>query len=220
MIRVEDRTVATRRVPDKADLLCQRCHAGYSRQGATEAYGVAMRFQGPEGHAGRAILKISHRRHDRGLAETRGFEPPVPISKYNALAKRRLQPLGHVSRLGQEQSTRIEAGAGVGKDRPRGHAVNARQVVCAGAADWKPAAFESCRWFSPHDRRLHPTSAIEGPDPQARLPGCLQNIPQRKSQARVTPQKSARHGASKSCIMRGNGRARDDRRSFGGWFGL
>ena len=31
------------------------------------------------------------------LAETRGFEPPVPISEYNDLANRRLQPLGHVS---------------------------------------------------------------------------------------------------------------------------
>ncbi len=32
-----------------------------------------------------------------GLAETRGFEPPVPVSQYNGLANRRLQPLGHVS---------------------------------------------------------------------------------------------------------------------------
>jgi hypothetical protein len=31
------------------------------------------------------------------LAETEGFEPSIPISEYNALAKRRLQPLGHVS---------------------------------------------------------------------------------------------------------------------------
>ncbi len=31
------------------------------------------------------------------MAETRGFEPPVPLSEYNDLANRRLQPLGHVS---------------------------------------------------------------------------------------------------------------------------
>jgi hypothetical protein len=31
------------------------------------------------------------------LAETEGFEPSIPISRYNALAKRRLQPLGHIS---------------------------------------------------------------------------------------------------------------------------
>ena len=35
--------------------------------------------------------------HDSGLAEARGFEPPVPISEYNDLANRRLKPLGHAS---------------------------------------------------------------------------------------------------------------------------
>lgn len=32
-----------------------------------------------------------------GLAEARGFEPPVPVSEYNDLANRRLKPLGHAS---------------------------------------------------------------------------------------------------------------------------
>ena len=36
-------------------------------------------------------------RHFNRLAETIGFEPTVPISEYNDLANRRLQPLGHVS---------------------------------------------------------------------------------------------------------------------------
>jgi hypothetical protein len=31
------------------------------------------------------------------MAEARGFEPPVPVSKYNDLANRRLKPLGHAS---------------------------------------------------------------------------------------------------------------------------
>ena len=31
------------------------------------------------------------------MAETEGFEPSIHLSAYNALAKRRLQPLGHVS---------------------------------------------------------------------------------------------------------------------------
>ena len=31
------------------------------------------------------------------MAETIGFEPTVPLSEYNDLANRRLQPLGHVS---------------------------------------------------------------------------------------------------------------------------
>ena len=31
------------------------------------------------------------------VAETKGFEPLIHLSAYNALAKRRLQPLGHIS---------------------------------------------------------------------------------------------------------------------------
>ena len=31
------------------------------------------------------------------MAETEGFEPSIQCYPYNALAKRRLQPLGHVS---------------------------------------------------------------------------------------------------------------------------
>jgi hypothetical protein len=34
------------------------------------------------------------------LAETGGFEPPIRCDPYNGLANRRLQPLGHVSTLG------------------------------------------------------------------------------------------------------------------------
>ncbi len=34
---------------------------------------------------------------DMALAETEGFEPSIPIARYNDLANRRLQPLGHVS---------------------------------------------------------------------------------------------------------------------------
>jgi hypothetical protein len=35
------------------------------------------------------------------LAETEGFEPSIQCYPYNALAKRRLQPLGHVSNAAQ-----------------------------------------------------------------------------------------------------------------------
>ena len=31
------------------------------------------------------------------LAEGKGFEPSIPVSQYNGLANRRLQPLGHPS---------------------------------------------------------------------------------------------------------------------------
>ena len=33
------------------------------------------------------------------MAEGGGFEPPIPVSQYNGLANRRLQPLGHPSSL-------------------------------------------------------------------------------------------------------------------------
>jgi hypothetical protein len=45
------------------------------------------------------IYSIKINALQRFLAETQGFEPWIPISEYNALAKRRLQPLGHVSML-------------------------------------------------------------------------------------------------------------------------
>ena len=38
------------------------------------------------------------------MAETRGFEPPIGFDPYNGLANRRLQPLGHVSGLGDLDS--------------------------------------------------------------------------------------------------------------------
>lgn len=33
------------------------------------------------------------------LAEGKGFEPSIPVSQYNGLANRRLQPLGHLSAI-------------------------------------------------------------------------------------------------------------------------
>ena len=33
----------------------------------------------------------------RGMAETEGFEPSIPLTGYDDLANRCLQPLGHVS---------------------------------------------------------------------------------------------------------------------------
>ena len=57
---------------------------------------------------GQAAEDANKRTNQLHVAETRGFEPPVPVSQYNDLANRRLKPLGHVS----VRRTRI------GLDRP------------------------------------------------------------------------------------------------------